>query len=278
MKQLLRYKIIAFVLLLLLAAMWIYPLLWGFFTSFKSTMEIRSVMRSFLPIDWTIENYATLLINNPSSPLLTWFTNSFIISLSHTALVLVVVSLAAYGYARLNFKGRGVIFALLLGSMMIPQVVNLVPLFSIVHRLGWVNSFLAVVIPGLGGVFNVFLVRQFILGIPVTFDESARVDGANELHIFFFIILPMIKPALMVVALFSFTGSWNDFLWPSVVLTGINRLPITPGLQLIQGQYIIQPEIATAGAIIAIVPALILFIVAQRYFMQSMSLSSGVKE
>jgi len=271
-------RTIAFLFLFICAVLWTYPLLWAFFTSFKSTLEIRSVMRSFLPVEWTIENYARLLVGNTSAPLLKWFANSMIISLSHTALVLVIVSLAAYGYSRLNFKGRDFIFALLLGSMMMPGVVNLVPLFGIVQKLGWVNTFLAVIVPGAGGVFNIFLVRQFVKGIPMAFDESAKVDGANDLQVFWFIMLPLLRPVLTVVALFSFTGSWNDFLWPSVVLTGVDRLPITPGLRLLQGQYVINPEIAIAGAIVAIIPAFLLFLFAQRYFMQSMSLSSGVKE
>jgi multiple sugar transport system permease protein len=144
-------------------------------------------------------------------------------------------------------------------------------------QLGWVNNLLAVIVPGAAGVFNIFLVRQFVLGIPKTFDESARIDGANEFQIYYLIILPLIRPVLTVVALFSFTGSWNDFLWPSIVLNDIDKLPITPGLQLLQGQYLTYPEIGTAGALIALVPTFLLYLFAQKYFMQSMSLSSGVK-
>jgi multiple sugar transport system permease protein len=272
-----KTKVIAFVFLLLMAILWIFPILWGVFTSFKSEEEITAAGVSFLPIHWTISNYSELLFNNESSPVIKWFINSLIISVSHTVLVLVVVSLAAYGYTRLQFKGRDLLFGFLLASMMFPGVVNLIPLYSIMDSLGWVNNLLAVIVPGAAGVFNIFLVRQFVLGIPKTFDESARIDGANEFQIFYMIVLPLLKPVLTVVALFSFTGAWNDFLWPSIVLNDIDKMPITPGLQLLQGQYLTYPGIGTAGALIALVPTFLLYLFAQKYFMQSMSLSSGVK-
>ncbi|MDQ0415081.1 carbohydrate ABC transporter permease [Mesobacillus stamsii] len=277
MKQNSTSKIVAFVFLIIMAILWAFPILWGIFTSFKSEEEITAAGATFLPIHWSISNYAELLFNNQSTPIVKWFTNSLIISVGHTILVLVVVSLASYGYTRLEFKGRDLLFGMLLASMMFPGIVNLIPLYGIMDKLGWVNNFLAVIVPGAAGVFNIFLVRQFVLGIPKTFDESARIDGASEFQIFWHIILPLLKPVLTVVALFSFTGAWNDFLWPSIVLNDIDKLPITPGLQLLQGQYLTYPGIGTAGALIALVPTFLLYLFAQRYFMQSMSLSSGVK-
>ncbi|MFP7476933.1 carbohydrate ABC transporter permease [Terribacillus saccharophilus] len=272
-----KTKIIAFIFLLVMAVLWVFPLIWAVFTSFKSEAEITNAAVSFLPIHWTVSNYSELLFYNASTPVMKWFLNSLIIAVGHTLLVLVVVSLAAYGYTRLQFKGRDLLFGMLLASMMFPAVVNLIPLYSIVDSIGWVNNLLAVIVPGAAGVFNIFLVRQFVLGIPKTFDESAKIDGASEFQIFYLIILPLIRPVLTVVALFSFTGAWNDFLWPSIVLNDIDKLPITPGLQLLQGQYMTYPGIGTAGALIALVPTFLLYLFAQRYFMQSMSLSSGVK-
>lgn len=278
MKQQTTVKIVAFILLLVTAIFWIIPLIWAFFTSFKSNQEIQALGFSFLPIHWTIGNYKQLLFNNSSDPILRWFLNSLIISISNTALVLVVCSLAAYGYTRLKFRGRDLLFTILLGSMMFPSVVNIIPLYRVMQTLGWVNNYLAVIVPGAASVFNVFLVRQFALGIPKALDESAKVDGANEFQIFFRIILPLLKPVLTVVALFSFTGSWNDFLWPSIILNNVNRMPITPGLQLLQGQYLTYPGLGTAGALIALIPSLLLYLFAQKYFMQSMTLTAGVKE
>ena len=136
---------------------------------------------------------------------------------------------------------------------------------------------MAMIVPAASGVFNIFLVRQFMDNIPKDFDEAAQIDGAGEFTIFTKIILPLVKPVLLVVALFSFTGSWNDFLWPSIVFNDVERMPITAGLQLLQGMYDVKPGLLMAGALIAIVPTFILYLFAQKYFLQSMSLSAGVK-
>ncbi|MGG3688018.1 carbohydrate ABC transporter permease [Caldifermentibacillus hisashii] len=270
-------KLVAFLFLLVMAIIWVVPLAWGLVTSFKDNMEFQTMGFKFLPVEWVTTNYTSLLVDNYSTPLLHWFSNSLIISVFHTLLVLVVVSLAAFAYGRLRFKGRNVIFTFLLATMMFPGVVNLIPLYKIIDSLGWVNSYLAAIVPGAAGVFNIFLVRQFMANIPIEYDEAARVDGAGDFRIFFKVILPQLRPILMVVALFSFTGSWNDFLWPSIVFNDIEKMPITSGLQLLQGMYIAQPTILMAGAIIAIIPTFIIYLFAQKYFLQSMSLSAGIK-
>lgn len=270
-------KLGAFLFLLVMAIIWVVPLAWGLVTSFKDNMEFQTMGFKFLPVEWVTTNYTSLLVDNYSTPLLHWFSNSLIISVFHTLLVLVVVSLAAFAYGRLRFKGRNVIFTFLLATMMFPGVVNLIPLYKIIDSLGWVNSYLAAIVPGAAGVFNIFLVRQFMANIPIEYDEAARVDGAGDFRIFFKVILPQLRPILMVVALFSFTGSWNDFLWPSIVFNDIEKMPITSGLQLLQGMYIAQPTILMAGAIIAIIPTFIIYLFAQKYFLQSMSLSAGIK-
>lgn len=277
MKENKRGKRIAFILLAIVCVVWIFPLIWAVLTSFKSDTEIQKAGFSLLPKEWTLSNYLELLQGNDSSPVFRWFLNSMIISVSHTVLVLFIVSFAAYGYTRLQFKGRDALFAVLLGTMMFPTVINLIPNFKIVDTLGWTNTFLAVIVPGAAGVYNIFLVRQFITGIPKELDESAVIDGANEFQIFYHIILPLIKPVLTVVALFSFTGSWNDFLWPSIVMSDVDKLPITPGLQLLQGQYLTYPGIGTVGALLALIPTFLLYLVAQKSFMESMSLQSGIK-
>lgn len=269
-------KIVSFIILAVVCVIWIFPMVWAILTSFKSEMEIQGAGFHLIPQDWTLDNYIQL-VNNDSSPVLRWFTNSLIISAGHMVLVLIVVSTAAYGYTRLDFKGRNFIFGCLLATMMFPSVMNLIPNFKIVDMLGWTNTFLAIIVPGAASVYNVFLVKQFMDGIPKELDESAVVDGANKFQIFWHIILPLSRPILTVVALFSFTGSWNDFLWPSIVMSDIDKLPITPGLQLLQGQYMTYPGIGTAGAILALIPTFILYMFAQKYFMESMSLNSGIK-
>lgn len=270
-------RIVSFVILAIICIVWMFPVIWALLTSFKSEYEIQSSGFHLIPKDWTIENYLQLLVDNESTPVFKWFTNSLIISISHMLLVIVLISLAAYGFSRLRFKFRDQLFGIILATMMLPSVINLIPNFKIVDSLGWTNTFLAVIVPGAASVYNLFLVKQFMDGIPKELDESAFVDGANRFHIFRHIILPLSKPVLTVVALFSFTGAWNDFLWPSIVMTDVDMLPITPGLQLLQGQYMTYPGVGTAGAILALIPTFLLYLFAQKYFMESMSLNSGIK-
>lgn len=276
-KKISASRLVAFLFLLAMACVWIVPLGYGVLTSFKSEMELMTSGFKIMPIQWVLTNYQELLVNNTSTPLVRWFMNSLFISVSHTLLVLVVVSLSAFAYSRLQFRGRNALFSFLLATMMFPSVVNLIPLYKIVDILGWVNTPFAMIVPGAAGVFNIFLVKQFMDNIPKDFDEAAQIDGASEMTIFFQIILPLIKPVLLVVSLFAFTGSWNDFLWPSIVFNDIEKMPITSGLQLLQGMYAAKPTLLMAGALIAIVPTFILYLFAQKYFLQSMSLSAGVK-
>lgn len=277
MKKKSMSKVMAFCFLLVMGIVWMIPLLYGVLTSFKSEMELMTAGFKLLPIEWVLTNYTELLVNNSSTPLVKWFFNSLFISVSHTLLVLVVASFSAFAYSRLSFRGKNGLFSFLLATMMFPSVVNLIPLYKIVDILGWVNTPLAMIVPGAAGVFNIFLVKQFMDNIPKDFDEAAQIDGASEWTIFRRIILPLIKPVLLVVALFAFTGSWNDFLWPSIVFNDIEKMPITSGLQLLQGMYQAQPTLLMAGALVAIIPTFILYLFAQKYFLQSMSLSAGVK-
>ncbi|WHZ60276.1 carbohydrate ABC transporter permease [Metabacillus sp. CT-WN-B3] len=270
-------KLISFFFLLVMAFIWIVPLVYTFLTSFKNEADLQANGFTILPINWVMTNYQDVLFNNTSAPLAKWFMNSLIISASQTILVVVVVSLAAFGYSRLKFRGRNALFLFLMATMMFPSVVNLIPLYKMIDSLGWVNSYLAAIVPGAAGVFNIFLVRQFLNGIPREFDESARVDGASDFQIFLKIILPLLRPVLTVVALFTFTGAWNDFLWPSIVFNDVEKMPITPGLQLIQGMYQLDIAHALTAALIAIIPTFILYLFTQKYFVESLSLSSGVK-
>lgn len=270
-------KLFAGVVLLALSILWIIPVVWAFFTSFKSKNEIISSGFSLIPNKFTLANYIELLGSNEQTPVLTWFVNSLIISVGQTLLVLIVVSLAAYGYTRVNFKGRDVLFLFLLSTMMFPSVLSLIPNYKIADTLGLLNSPLAVILPGAAGVYNVFLVHQFAKAIPDELDEAARIDGANHLQVYWHVIMPLLKPALTVVALFTFTAAWNDFLWPSIVLTDVESMAITPGLQLLQGQYETYPGISTAGALVALLPMLGIFIFAQKYFMEALHMTSGIK-
>ncbi|WP_270334358.1 carbohydrate ABC transporter permease [Ligilactobacillus acidipiscis] len=268
---------ISLLFLTVLGIIWIVPLLYGVMSSFKSNIEMQSVGFRFLPINWILTNYTRLLQNTANTPVFRWFLNSLVIAGGSTILVLIVTSLSAFAFSRLRFKGKNVLFIFLLSTMMFPPVMNIIPLYKIMTALGWANTPWAMIFPAATGAFNIFLVRQFMDNIPIAYDEAARIDGASDWQIFRIVILPLIKPVLYVVALFTFTASWNDFLWPSIVFSDINKMPITPGLKLLQGMYVADIPTLMAGAIIAIIPTFILYLIAQKYFLQSMSLSVGVK-
>ena len=210
---------------------------------------------------------------------LNWLGNSLIISTVFAVLSVCIVALAGFGYSRLNFKYRDTLFFVLLLISMFPAVVNMIPQYRIIASLGWVNTYWACIIPGLGNVANIFLVRNFMKGIPKELDEAAEIDGATDFQIFTRIMLPAIRPILIVIFLFSFTGAWNDFLWPTLVFNDINKMPVTAGLQLLSnqmGQYN-QMGSLMAATCMAIIPTLLLFLFAQKYFLQSLNITSGLK-
>ena len=266
-------KVAAFIFLFIMTLIWLYAVL----SSFKSNVEINSMGYKLLPEQWIVDNYVKVLTNFDNAPILRWFLNSLLISVTQTILVLVVSSSAAYAYSRLKFKGRDAIFWILLSTMMFPSVINLIPLYKIVSMFNWVDTPLAVIVPGVAGVFNIFLIKQFMVSIPKEYDESARIEGASDFQIYTKVILPLIRPVLTVVGLFTFTGAWNDFLWPSIVFNNIENLPLTPALQLFQGMYTTDYGRLTTSAVIAIIPTFILYLFTQKYFLEGLNLSSGIK-
>lgn len=272
-------KYVAYTFLIILCVIWIIPVIFGISTSFRSQTEVVSSGFRLFPETWVFENYVTILNNTSTAPILRWLGNSLFIATSHTILVVIVISITGFGYTRINFKGRDTLFFTLLGISFFPGVVNLIPSYKIIDSFGWVNTSWAMIIPGLAGMGNIFLVRQFMNGIPKELDESAKVDGASDFRIFAQIILPLVKPILIVCGLFSFTGSWNDFLWPVIVYTDVDKMPVTAGLLLLQdiyGNYRMIGQLM-GSAILAIIPTLLLFIFAQKYFVQSINLNSGIK-
>ena len=268
-----------YAVLIVLAVVWIIPVVYTITTSFKSPQEFLKNAYNFLPAHWVTVNYLTLLQASASYPVFNWLGNSLVISLSHGILAVCVVALAGYGYSRINFKGRDTLFFVLLLISMFPGVVNMIPTYRIVATFGWINSYWSCIIPGLGNVANIFLVRNFMKGIPKEIDEAAEIDGAGDFRIFRSIMLPSIRPILIVIFLFAFTGAWNDFLWPTLVFNDIKKTPVTAGLQLLGNQMMQYNQMGTlcAATCLAIIPTLLLFVFAQRYFLQSLNITSGLK-
>ena len=271
-------KTLAFVFCLLFAIVWIAPLSQSLMTSLKSEKEIKMSGYSFFPENPTFESYTDLFsTRSDSTPIMKWFINSLITSTASTALVLIISSTSAFAYARLQFKGRNLLFGILMATMIFPSVINLIPLYKICAALNLINTKWALILPGASGAFNIFLIRQFMLGIPKELDEAARIDGASYFQIYYKIMLPLCAPVLTVVGMFAFTGSWNDFLWPTLVISNVDKMTITPGMQILKGTYDVYTSHAMAGGIVSVIPTFVLFLFAQKYFIRGMQLQSAVK-
>ena len=284
-------KRVAFLFLFVLGIAWIVPVLWLVFNSFKYDSDFITsfaglkgpwdYLSRMIPRQWTVVNYIEMFVGgsgtNTTANLLAMFKNSFIVSIAVTVGALIITSLSAYAYERLDFKGGNAIFWTLMYMSMFPNVVALLPQFRIANALGWVNNLNALIWPSMAGVFNIFLIRNFMKGIPKALDEAATIDGANSLQVYTRIMLPSIMPVMIVVGLFAFNGAWNDFLWPTIVMTDVDNQTLTAGLRLLSGQYEQKWAHMIASCLVSMVPPFVLYLVAQNYFLQGISVQAGVK-
>ena len=264
-------RVVLYAVLILIAIFFIMPLLIVLSTSLKFRTEVFTDT-GLIPADPGLENYEALFGGNAA--FFTWFRNSAIVSTVGTAVTLLVTSLSAYAFARIDFRFKGVLFSLLITTLVLPGVMFLVPQYQLIARLGLYDSLPALVLPGLAGVFGVFFMRQFFLSIPVELEEAAYVDGANRLRTFVSVVLPLAAPALATLAVITFLAFWNDYLWPVIICQTNCTLP--PGLRLLQGQFTGDPGLIMAGAVVAAVPVLLIYLALQRFIIQSVA-SSGVK-
>ncbi|MCL2232173.1 MAG: carbohydrate ABC transporter permease [Treponema sp.] len=272
-------KIAAFVFLLFMGLLFLHPILWIFISSFKVETEIQQAGGFLLlPETWTLANFATILdVRNVQTPVFTWFANSAFVSGVTSILAVLIVSMSAYAFSKLQFRGRDVLFLTILFVSSFPAIVTIVPLYRVVLNFGLLNTPWALIFPWLVGVFNIFLVKQFMRGIPDTIIDAAKIDGAGEFRIYARIMLPLTKPILTIVGIFSFTASWNDFLWPGIVMKEIRTLTLTVGLQLAQGTYEQHLSLMSAISVIAVIPMIVLYVCAERFFVRGVSISAGVK-
>ena len=251
------------------------PFAWMLLTSFKIAGS------SFVwPIEWlphppTLEQYETLFdrLNFARATF-----NSVFVALSVTALSLLVNSLAGFAFAKYHFPGRQKIFGFMLTSMMIPAQVAMLPLFILFNKLGLLNNYLGLIIPGLTSMFGIFLMKQFMMSIPDALLDSARIDGASEVKIFWRVVLPLTKPALATLAIFTFMSAWNDFLWPLIVMTQQSMYTLPVALANLTGEeHRTKYELLMAGAVIVILPITLVFLAMQRFYMSGITAGS-VKE
>lgn len=263
-------RIAIYIVLVLFALLFLMPMLWMLSTSLKPKAEWFTKIINWVPQTTTLANYQVLL-NNPTTPIVRWFINSLGVAVVVTVLILLIDALAAYAYARMTFRGRDMVFNLLLATLFMPGIMFLVPNFLTIFRVGLLNNYAGVIIPGLAGVFGVFFLRQFFQGIPVDLEEAAAIDGASQVQIFARIALPLARPALATLAIITFLGSWNDFLWPLLILKDRALQTLPPGLRTLQGAYTSEYGQMMAGAVIAAVPVLLLYVLLQRYIVQSVA-------
>jgi multiple sugar transport system permease protein len=269
------WLIVRYILLIVVALIVLIPIIWMLSTSFKPKSQWFARTVEWIPRTFTLDNY-TRILNNRTTPIGLWFWNSLLLGTITTVLTLVVDALAAYAYARLQFPGRRVLFALLLSTLFLPGVMFLVPNFITVFRLGMLNSFPGVFLPAIASVFGVFFLRQFFETIPKELEEAAQIDGASTFQTFWMVVLPLAQPALATLAVITFLASWNDFLWPLLILQDRALQTLPPGLRTLQGAYTSEYGQMMAGAAIAAVPVLILYIFTQRYIVQSVA-TTGLK-
>lgn len=270
-------KRVSFVILLVVSILWVVPIVWGFSTSFKTDNDIARNPISLIPETLSLQNY-TELFTKVDTPVMRWMLNSFLIASSHTILYLVVASMAAYAFSVLKWKHKERLFWLVLSTTMIPAVINLVPLITMMIDTGWFGTWYALIIPGLGGVFGMFLLRQFFLGIPSELIDSAKIDGLGTFGIFSRIVMPLSKSAFLVTGLFAFLGSWNDYLWPLIVMTpadvSMQTLPV--GLSKIASTYNYDYGLTMAAAILSIIPVIIVYAFTQDKIIEGVS-RTGIK-
>jgi multiple sugar transport system permease protein len=260
-------------LILLLAAFALFPLLWMVSVSFMSPGEASRFPPPFLPAEPSLSAYRALF---ETTGIARYFLNSLFVATIGTLLSLMFNATAGYAFAKLRFKGRDRIFQSLVAALVIPGQVTMLPLFLMLKEIGLINSFAGVLVPVATSIFGIFLVRQYALSIPDEMLEAARVDGAGEGRIFLKIVVPVLTPILITLALFTFLATWNDFMWPLIILTDQDNYTLPVALAALSREHVQDNELMMAGSVLTILPVLLLFLVLQRYYLQGL-LAGSVK-
>lgn len=261
--------------LLILAFLFLAPLLWMLSTAFKTPEDIITGLGSlrWIPQPLTGENFAGVLGKTEEFPVWRWTFNSVFISLSVTALVLTVDSLAAYSYSRLRWKGRDKLFAVLVATMLVPGQVLLIPGYLLIRALGLFDTYGALIIPAGAGAFGVFLLRQFFMTVPAELEEAARLDGCGPMGVFWHVILPLSRPALATLGIFTFMGTWNAFEGPLIFTDSLAMRTLPIGITIFQGRYNTEYGPMMAAAALAAIPVVTAFLLFQRHIIKGISLT-----
>ncbi len=269
-----KIKITQFLLyscLIVMCLITLAPLVWMIAASFMQSGASSTFPPKFIPENPTFDQYRNLFTR---LNIFRYVLNSFIVAISTTVISLLVNSMAGYAFAKYRFPGRDKLFRLLLAAMVIPAQVTMLPLFLMLNKMGLVNSYFGIIIPGMASIFGIFLIRQYIFSIPDSLIEVARIDGANDFLIYWKIILPLCKPILVTLAIFSFMGSWNDFLWPLIVMTKDSMYTLPVALAGLMGEHTQDTELMMAGSVITILPVMVIFMVLQKYYIRGIMMGS----
>jgi len=257
-----------------LAFLTIMPFIWMILTSVKDMGDIFVYPPKWLPSELHLENYTEVFT---AAPFGRYYLNSTLVAVVVTIGQLITCSMAAYAFARLNFRGRNILFLLFLGTMMIPYNVTMIPSFMVLYWLGWIDQYQALIVPGLASAFGTFLLRQFFITIPKELEEAAYLDGAGRFAVLRKIIIPLSKPALATLAIFTFMGVFNDFIWALIVINSEDMRTVQLGLAIFRDRYLTQWDLLMAGSVTAVLPILLVFFFAQKYFIKGITLS-GIKD
>lgn len=267
-------KVAVYALFVALAIAFFMPLFWLVTTSLKSPDEVFRYPIQWIPKVLRWDNYARLF---ETSPMARYLLNTVFITVIGVIGNVIGSSIAAYAFARMRFRGKNVMFFIMIATMMVPIWVTIIPSFIIFSRIGWVDTYLPILVPAFFAVpFSTFLLRQFFLGIPVEIEDAARIDGASTLRLFLTIVLPMSKPAILMVVIFSFLAHWEDFLRPLIYLNSQELFPISLGIANFMGTQQSELWLTMAAATLALLPPILVFVVAQKWFIQGIVVS-GVK-
>jgi multiple sugar transport system permease protein len=260
--------------LLLLAVVTVTPLVWMVSASLMPTGEANHEPPRFFPSEVTWVHYQDLFTR---LDLGRHFMNSLLVAGAITLLSLLLNSMAGYAFAKLRFPGRDRLFAFLLGAMIIPAQVSMLPLFLLMKYLGLVNTWWGVILPSMATILGIFLIRQYALSIPGELLDAARIDGASEFRIYRTIVLPLLRPVLVTLAVFTFLSAWNDFMWPLIILSDDSRYTLPVALANLSGEHILDTELMMAGAVLTVLPVIVMFLVLQRQYIAGITMG-GVKE
>ncbi|MFN2399576.1 MAG: carbohydrate ABC transporter permease [Gemmatimonadaceae bacterium] len=247
------------------------PLVWMVLASLMPAGQANTYPPVFIPRPITFEHYAVLFTRLNIGR---YFVNSALLAFAVTAISLLINSMAGYAFAKFQFRGRDRLFRSLLTALVIPAQVAMLPLFLLLKELGMINSYGGVIIPGMASIFGIFLVRQYTLSVPDELLQAARIDGAGEFRIYWSIVLPVIRPILATLAIFTFMGTWNDFMWPLIVLSDEAKYTLPVALANLSGEHVQDTELMMAGSVLTVLPVLLSFVFLQRYYLEGIMVGS----